>query len=419
MIMQLGPALVLGVALCLGCGQSLLQDPERPFSVLWNVPSARCKARFDVHLPLSALGIIANHGQHFHGQNVTIFYKNQFGLYPYLGPRGTVHNGGIPQAVPLDRHLAQAAHQIRQSLGPKFAGLAVLDWEEWCPLWAGNWGRRKAYKVASWAWAQHVFPDLDPQEQLHKAYTSFEQAARALMESTLQLGQALRPYGLWGFYRYPACGNSWHHMASNYTGRCHAATLARNTHLHWLWTASSALFPSIYLPPKLPPAYHQTFVQHRLEEAFRVALAGYPHPLPVLAYVRLTHRRSGRFLSQDDLVQTIGVSAALGAAGVVLWGDLSFSSSEEECWHLHDYLVGTLGPYVINVTTATMACSHQQCHGHGRCARQDPGQREAFLHVQPDGSLGTWEYFSCRCYQGWAGPTCQEPRARTRPKEAA
>lgn len=31
---------------------------------------------------------------------------------------------------------------------------------------------------------------------------------------------------------------------------------------------------------------------------------------------------------QDDLVQTIGVSAALGAAGVVLWGDLSFSSSE-------------------------------------------------------------------------------------------
>lgn len=31
---------------------------------------------------------------------------------------------------------------------------------------------------------------------------------------------------------------------------------------------------------------------------------------------------------QDDLVQTIGVTAALGAAGVVLWGDLSFSSSE-------------------------------------------------------------------------------------------
>ncbi|XP_008979937.1 hyaluronidase-3 isoform X3 [Callithrix jacchus] len=386
MTTQLGPALVLGVALCLGCGQSLPHIPEHPFSVLWNVPSAHCKARFGVHLPLNALGIIANHGQHFHGQNMTIFYKNQLGLYPYFGPRGTVHNGGIPQALPLDRHLALAAYQIHHNLRPGFAGPAVLDWEEWCPLWAGNWGRRRAYQAASWAWVQQVFPDLDPQEQLYKAYTGFEQAARALMEDTLRLGQALRPYGLWGFYRYPNCGNSWHSIASNYTGRCHAATLARNTQLHWLWAASSALFPSIYLPPRLPPAYHQAFVRHRLEEAFRVARVGHQHPLPVLAYVRLTHRRSGRFLSQ------------------------------EECWRLHDYLVDTLGPYVINVTRAAMACSHQQCHGHGRCAWRDPGQMEAFLHLWPNGSLEGWKFFSCHCYWGWAGPTCQEPRPG--PKEA-
>ncbi|XP_010345429.1 hyaluronidase-3 isoform X2 [Saimiri boliviensis] len=386
MTTQLGPALVLGVALCLGCGQPLPHIPEHPFSVLWNVPSAHCKARFGVHLPLNTLGIIANHGQHFHGQNMTIFYKNQLGLYPYFGPRGTVHNGGIPQALPLDRHLALAAYQIHHSLRSSFAGPAVLDWEEWCPLWAGNWGRRRAYQAASWAWAQQVFPDLDPQEQLYKAYTGFEQAARALMEDTLRLGQALRPHGLWGFYRYPNCGNGWHSTASNYTGRCRAATLARNTQLHWLWAASSALFPSIYLPPRLPAAYHQAFVRHRLEEAFRVALVGHQHPLPVLAYVRLTHRRSGRFLSQ------------------------------EECWHLHDYLVDTLGPYVINVTRAAMACSHQQCHGHGRCAWRDPGQMEAFLHLWPDGSLGGWKSFSCQCYWGWAGPTCQEPRPG--PKEA-
>ncbi|KAJ1069027.1 PREDICTED: hyaluronidase-3 isoform X1 [Capra hircus] len=418
MTMQLGLALVLGVALCLGCGQTLLRAPARPFSVLWNVPSARCKNRFGVPLPLEALGISANRGQHFHGQNVTIFYKNRLGFYPYFGPRGTAHNGGIPQAVPLGRHLARAAHQIRRSLWPGFAGLAVLDWEEWCPLWAGNWGRRQVYRAASWAWAQWVFPNLDPQEQLQKARAGFEQAARALMEDTLWLGRALQPQGLWGFYRFPACGNGWHGTASNYTGHCHAAALAHNTQLRWLWAASSALFPSIYLPPRLPPAHHQAFVRYRLEEAFRVAVAGHPHPLPVLAYSRLTHRSSGRFLSQDELVQTIGVSAALGAAGVVLWGDLSFSSSEEECWHLHDYLLGTLGPYVINVTRAAMACSHQRCHGHGRCAWQNPGQLEVFLHLQPDGSPGAWESFSCRCYQGWAGATCQEPRPELGPEEA-
>uniref|UniRef100_A0A8C6RWG1 Hyaluronidase n=1 Tax=Nannospalax galili TaxID=1026970 RepID=A0A8C6RWG1_NANGA len=238
----------------------LLQASERPFSLLWNVPSARCKAHFGVHLPLNTLGIITSHGQH-----ITIFYKNH--LYPYLGPKGTAYNGGIPQAVFLECHLAQVAHQIHHSLGSSFAGLA-----------------------------------------------------------TLKLGQALQPYGLWGSYHYPACGNSWHNMASNYTGHCHAVILTHNTQLHWLWATSNALFPSIYLPPRLPPAYHQAFVLHRLEEAFHVAPAGYARLLPVLAYAQLTHRSSGRFLSQ-------------------------------ECWHLHDYLVGTLGPYVISVTKAAMACS--------------------------------------------------------------
>lgn len=33
------------------------------------------------------------------------------------------------------------------------------------------------------------------------------------------------------------------------------------------------------------------------------------------------------FLTQTDLVYTIGESAALGAAGVVLWGDMSYASS--------------------------------------------------------------------------------------------
>lgn len=89
---------------------------------------------------------------------------------------------------------------------------------------------------------------------------------------------------------------------------------------------------------------------------------------------------------------------------------------QEECWRLHDYLVGTLGPYVINVTKAAMACSHQHCHGHGRCARKDPGQMEAFLHLQPGDSLGAWKSFRCRCYSGWAGPTCEE--AEPEPRKA-
>ncbi|XP_012789653.1 hyaluronidase-3 isoform X1 [Sorex araneus] len=404
--MQLG--LVLRLGLCLGCGLSMLQVLERPFIVLWNVPSASCNTQYGVQLPLDSLGIIANHKQNFHGQNITIFYKNQFGLYPYIGPEGKVHHGGIPQAVALDHHLSKASAQIQHRLKPGFFGLAVLDWEQWYPLWDGNWGHRQVYQEASLAWIHKLYPQLDSKELMLKAKTSFEKAAQSLMEITLWLGKALKPQGHWGFYGFPACGNAWNKEDFGYSGECHPQTIDRNSQLQWLWTASTALFPSIYLPAGLPPTHYQAFVRHRLEEAFRVAFIGHTHPLPVFAYSRLTHRDSEKFLTRDDLVQTMGVSAALGAAGVVLWGDMNVSSSQEECWTLSEYLVDTLGPYVINVTSAAMACSHQLCFGHGRCVRREPNQLEAFLHVLPDGSPQAWTSFVCHCYKGWDGPTCQD-----------
>lgn len=33
------------------------------------------------------------------------------------------------------------------------------------------------------------------------------------------------------------------------------------------------------------------------------------------------------FFSQTDLISTIGESVALGAAGIILWGDASYASS--------------------------------------------------------------------------------------------
>lgn len=369
--MQLGLVLVLGLGLCLVYSQSpQLQVLEQPFVVLWNIPSARCYTRYGVRLPLESLGIIANHNHQFRGQNITIFYKNQFGLYPYLDTRGRVHYGGIPQAVPLDLHLSKASYQINHILKPGFSGLAVVDWEQWYPLWDGNFGQRQIYREFSLTWVHNLYPYLDPQQLLQKAKTSFEKAAQALMENTLWLGKTLKPQGHWGFYGFPDCRNAWHNKTTSYTGQCKPQTITSNNQLHWLWAASTALFPSIYLPPNLPSAHYQAFVRYRLEEAFRVSVIGHPHPLPVFAYSRLTHRKSGKFLSQDDLVQTIGLSAAMGAAGVVLWGDLSSSSSQEECLNVFEYLVHTLGPYVINVTSAATACSYQLCHGHGRCARK-------------------------------------------------
>lgn len=178
------------------------------------------------------------------------------------------------------------------------------------------------------------------------ARRAFERAARALMEQTLLLGRSLRPAGLWGFYRFPDCFNDDWAKVANYTGRCRPAEVQRNDRLRWLWAASAALYPSIYLPPLLPPGLRRRYVHHRLCEALRLAAGR----LPVVAYSRLSYRRSPRFLEpvrarggarcpgvsprphgslslQADLEHTIGESAALGAAGVVLWGDMSYSRS--------------------------------------------------------------------------------------------
>ncbi|NXW53754.1 HYAL3 protein, partial [Eurystomus gularis] len=189
-----------------------------------------------------------------------------------------------------------------------------------------------------------------------------------------------------------------------YSGQCRPEEVQRNNRLAWLWAASAALYPSIYLPPALPPTLRRRYVHHRLREALRVAAFMPGRLLPVVAYSRLSFRRSHRFLEPADLVHTIGESAALGATGLVLWGDMSYARSAESCASLRHYLVSTLGPYVVNVTAAARECSYRQCHGHGRCVRRQPHDLDSLLHLGP--GAGPLASFRCHCYCGWAGKSC-------------
>ncbi|KAM6470318.1 hyaluronidase-3 [Liasis olivaceus] len=396
---------------------------HEPFVVVWNLPTARCQEHFGIRLPLEVYGIVENKGNEFHGQNMTIFYKNKFGLYPYISSQGEWHNGGIPQNVNLKRHLERATEEITELLNNDFQGLAVVDWEEWRPLWRRNWGPKKLYREASKQWVRERFHGLSPEEQSYLAEIEFEQAARVLMEITLALGKKLRPHGFWGFYRFPDCFNDNWEKEKNYTGHCNPKEVLWNDQLMWLWKVSSALYPSIYLPLELPSSHHQHYIHHRLREAFRVAQFGTEQPLPVIPYSRVSYRRSSRYLAEADLINTIGESAALGTAGVVLWGDLSYSWSLESCKNLHHYITTTLGPYVANVTTAAHRCSHQLCHGNGRCVRRRLSELGTFLHLDQqlwEGDLGTtdfqdqrmsvWEHFHCHCYPEWAGTQCERPQ---------
>ena len=81
----------------------------------------------------------------------------------------------------------------------------------------------------------------------HLSTHPFSQAAaRSFMSETLSLGRRLRPNYLWGFYLFPNCYNhGW--LEPGYTGRCSPEVRAQNDQLLWLWEASSALYPSVYL----------------------------------------------------------------------------------------------------------------------------------------------------------------------------
>ncbi|NWX17307.1 HYAL1 protein, partial [Aegotheles bennettii] len=395
---------------------------NRPFVTIWNIPTERC-TKYNVTLNLEVFDVLANDQQSFFGQDITLFYSEELGLLPYYTAEGVPVHGGLPQNASLDTHLQQAIQDIKVILpSPAYSGLAIIDWEKWRPLWIRNWGSMDIYHQKSEELVEQQHPQWPPKKVKEEAKKQFEQSARAFMEQTLQLGKTLRPNGYWGFYGFPNCYNN-DFNSLPYTGTCPVVEQQRNKELWWLWQSSRALYPSIYLPPCLSGTNKTlAYVRHRVAEAFAVLNSS----IPVLPYSQIAFDYTVDFLSQEDLMNTIGESAAQGAAGIVLWGSLNYSTSKEMCLRLKDYVEGPLGHYIINVTASADLCSRSLCSGRGRCVRRENGQ--GFLHLDPSrftidlqagkpwlvaqslepGDDVSWlaKEFHCQCYDKWKGPRC-------------
>ncbi|XP_029287662.1 hyaluronidase-1 isoform X3 [Cottoperca gobio] len=342
-------------------------------------------------------------------------------------------NGGLPQNASLDEHLRVASEDIHTWIPDRdFQGLAVVDWESWRPVWERNWDSKQVYWLESTALVKSRHPDWSPAQVDAAARVEFEEAGRKFMEETLKLGQQERPNGLWGYYGFPNCYNYYSHKSTNYTGECPPVELKRNDELSWLWNVSSAFYPDIYLSLELRDLSREVllYTHHRILEAMRAA--GAPSAPPVFPYARIVYTYTLDFLSQEHLVYTVGESAALGSAGVVLWGDHAFSKSQSTCDAVKSYIDETLGPYLVNVTAAATLCSQTMCSSHGRCQRRNQNSR-AYLHLDPAvwkivsekkpeggqnyivlGEMRTREVtfmkseFQCKCYPGWGGESCSK-----------
>ncbi|XP_041071580.1 hyaluronidase-5-like [Carcharodon carcharias] len=306
-----------------------------PFSAVWNAPIELCETKFRVTVDLSLFEIIGSPLETITGQPITIFYHTRLGYYPYYDDlTGESFNGGIPQLAPLDLHYAKIVEDIQHYIPSKVVpGIAVINWENWRPQWIRNWDLKDIYRIKSVALVKQLNQSLNMSDMIVIAKNEFEEQAKDLMLKTLKLGKLLRPNNLWGFYLYPDCYNyNYKDKTINYTGSCPDIEVARNNELLWLWNESTALFPSIYLQTMLQASVAAAkFVRHRVQEAKRVALlSSQKYTPPLYVYTRPVFTDAAtEYLSEIDLVHTIGESAALGTAGFIIWGSLSMTETEK------------------------------------------------------------------------------------------
>ncbi|XP_051978478.1 hyaluronidase PH-20-like [Xyrauchen texanus] len=404
-----------------------------PFAVIWNAPTDVCK-RLEISLDTSAFQAVTTPASD-PDQFLFLFYSNRLGLYPYINDETKEEfNGGIPQKGNITASLLKEVHDVTYYIPELSPGLAVIDWESWRPLWARNWGSKEIYRKLSIQFVQENWPSFNSSQDEALAKEQFQNAARAYMEQTVKLTIKMRPKYLWGYYLFPDCYNyGWDQPG--YTGECPEKEIILNGELHWLWNASTALFPSAYLPLDLRNNQSATyFVRGRVQEAIRVStLPKHPYTAPIYVYLRPLFRdQSVIYLSEADLISTIGESAALGASGAILWGASADYSTKDSCEALAAYLPSILNPYITNVTAAAKLCSSMLCQGKGRCLRKNP-QSNTYLHLNPkhfhiQGSRGKYlaigtpslsdisnfvENFSCQCY---AGQTCSAKMPDSLPK---
>jgi len=376
---------------------------ETTFSVFWNAPSESCE-RKGVKLDLDKFEIKHNPGLKFKGPVITLFYADytNFGAFPYIDRQGRRVNGGIPQRVNMTKHLALVRLHIEESLPVDFAGLAVIDWEIWRPLFDRNWGNMRIYQRESLDYVAKRFPKLSAKARLAKAKKEWNFSAKKLLLSSLQLATSLRPKAQWGFYKFPECYNyqaqhSW----------CGSTVESMDDELFWMWNSSNALYPSAYFGAGYPHTFEEkkNLVRGHVEEAFRVGKLP-SRTLPVYFYMKYSYTSSS-FASKDDLEASLQLAADLGAAGAILWDASAPFRDRAYCTRLQSDLNLILGPFAKRAIDEARTCGSSLCHARGRCALTDA---RAYMSPEVVPSLVPKEKkeFRCRCFNGWKGDRCQD-----------
>nr|XP_015207974.1 PREDICTED: hyaluronidase-4-like [Lepisosteus oculatus] len=372
---------------------------RKPFIAAWNAPFDLCTTKYNISVNLEMFHISGSPRASRRGQNVTIFYANRLGHYPFYTEEGLPVNGGLPQNCSLETHLQKADKDIKFYIpSENFSGLAIIDWEYWRPQWLRNWQKKDIYRRKSRDLISKGYINVTSQQIEYLAQARFERSAMAFMKRTIQLGIQTRPHGLWGYYLYPDCHN-YNLLDNNYTGSCPVLESLRNDELFWLWNSSTALFPSIAIKKSHADSVSNLyFAQFRVLESLRIAsMTSMDYDLPTFVYTRLGYRDEAlSFLSTKDLIHTIGESAALGAAGFVIWGDVNLTSSRFQVVH----------------STSLHEAADQSSRSQKTLSLQ--GFIISGWHSEQELS-DLRERFACHCYEDYDGDKCDALKQMDKP----
>ena len=282
------------------------------------------------------------------------------GLMPRINDDGSIVNGGVPQMGNLTAHVVKLRADMSRVVPVSFRGALVLDWEFWRAEWNRTLPRYRNLSIY-----------LSGGDEL-AARRAYENGARVFLEASLATALALFPDAAAGIYAYPI--NDW--SGGGYSGSAADTMRSLNDDLLWLWSASRALFPSIYLTSpnvskydgQSSDLYVRTTVDEAVRCASRVAAAARPLVLPMIGYVYdMFPRPMGAWtlLVDPDVAIVASAPADAGADGVLLWG--AVGSPPFETADFVSFLNLTLGPALIASADSQRACAYSRCGGHSRC----------------------------------------------------
>nr|QFQ61158.1 conohyaluronidase [Conus magus] len=379
-----------------------LPPPDQPFRVVWNHPD-NCE-RIKLHLPLDEYGIIFNKLRVFLGEEIQTLYDT--GPWPYISETGKFINGGLPQSFNHPDNDGETQRILKKHKPENFTGLGVLDFETWRAIYSTNFGPMAIYQNESVKLVKEKHPDYDQKKLTKVAEKEWQQAAKDIMSTKLKIAQEVMPRGHWGYYLYP---RTWDNKRD---------TKFRNDKINWLWRQSTGLYPSIYIYDfsKKESAITK-FVSDTVGEAVRVQKEFSPPNTPIYPYV-MFQTMDNIFHYEDHLKISLGLSAKMGAAGVVLWGTSKHykeSTRQWQCQQLQEHIRTVLGPLVKNVTQMMTDCSRAICEGHGRCVHNSHdvilGETESQrLSDLCSTRQSRFRDYHCRCYSAWEGACCQTLR---------